>query len=242
MTFTSALTGQTYHSAEDAAFADGKELNRLRMINPRNPLDDLSPEQIEAAFAKAQLSKAEQIAEADREYAAQQFMQQHPEFVAHQRNGSAIELMLEKMGLSGTTPQDIEAAYEAARERGLVDVQEVEGAPQERHRGADGRFEKLPFTSSVPETTEEEMYKLPMAEIERRARVRALEEAEYAMRPPLVRRAAPAAAQEQQPERRRSSSGISSRGSSPGQVPPKKLSEADLYNMSYDELERRGRE
>jgi hypothetical protein len=240
MSYVSQLTGRFYSTVDEMTLADGQELNRLRAINEVNPLDDMSADQIEAAFAKAALSKQEKFAAADREYAAQLFVADHPEFVLNERNSNAIYTVLELQGLSGTTPEEIEQAFHEAQRRGLVEVQDVPEEQKPRHRGDNGQFAATPFKSSLPDLSEEEMYKLPYAELEKRARVDALERATHALRPP-VPKFQHAPEQQAQPERRRSS-GISSRGSSPGQVAAKKLTEADLYNLSYDDLERGSRQ
>jgi hypothetical protein len=203
----------------------------------------MSADEIERAFAKATLSNQEKFEAADREYAAKLFVADHPEFVLSERNSNAVYTILELQGRSGTTPEEIAEAFYEAQRRGLVEVQDVPDDRKPQHRDESGKFISAPFKSSLPEISEEDVYKLPYAELERRARVDALERAQHALRPPVPKFQHAERGQEQPaPRQERRASGINSRGSNRGQVEPKKLSEADLYNMSYDELERRGRE
>lgn len=131
---------------------------------------------------KTTIEKAEAFDRAQREHAAaEEFKAKHPEYVVSRKNAERMLKYMTTYQMEGTV-ENIEKAFTDLSESGLLETKapETQGAEPTEQRGlrrpadtqrraASGLSSRRSATPITKELTEDDLYKLPMDELERRA-------------------------------------------------------------------------
>ena len=174
-TFTGVFTKRTFDSLDD--LISNERLAALQQVPQVSPeeiaLDGLPIEEVQTILRAGERAGQQKVNAKQSQQNANVWLTLHPEFSDSKHNAELMKLQLASNGVleNVATVADYELAYKQLRVSGLLalDKKEVRKQQAEELQQRAAQVVKTPG-SVFDQTTEEEMYNLPMEELERRAR------------------------------------------------------------------------
>jgi hypothetical protein len=125
-------------------------LREMAQRGDKDPLDDLTADQLVALWQRSNEARAEKDAERQRFEAARIFTAEKPEFVQNPKNAQRIADYLEARGLDGTEVEHFHEAYGALAPRGLLKIDPRKAPqPQPRKRYSQDDLENMPMEQLI---------------------------------------------------------------------------------------------